>query len=104
MNTKNSYGFQQPVELCKQTHQEITQTMSAEFRMKGKSFPPKRLKEANAALDSQSYAFCPRFTKDEISQQSADQLPRSHLNPVEFDGIRMQAELWNPEPEQEDRS
>lgn len=29
---------------------------------------------------------------DEISQQSADQLPKFQINPVEFDGIKMQAD------------
>lgn len=29
---------------------------------------------------------------DEMSQQSADQLPKVQVNPVEFDGIKMQAD------------
>lgn len=58
--------------------------------------------DAKTAFDSQAYAYYPRLTEDKISQQSADQLPWSHINPVEFDGIRIQAELWNPKPEQEE--
>lgn len=38
-----------------------------------------------------------------FGQQSADQLPWFQINPVEFDGIRMQAELWNPELEPEEQ-
>jgi hypothetical protein len=36
-----------------------------------------------------------------FSQQSADQLPRSHFNSVEFDGFRIDTEVRNPELEQE---
>ncbi|GEM_PF-1210539 len=86
------------------TQKQIPQTMSAESGVNGNTFPPKHLKEAKDAIDSQVYTYYTRLTEDEISQQSADQLPRSHINPVEFDGIRMQVELWNPEPEAEDRS
>lgn len=64
MNQENHYGFQQLVDLCKQTHhemqQQILQALSAVSRM------------------------------DDISQRSADQVSKSHINPVEFDGIRMQ--------------
>jgi len=96
MNAGNNYGFSaRSLEQCRKFYmmqKQITQTMSAESGMDGET-----------ALDSQAYAYYPRLTEDEISQQSADQLPRSHINPVEFDGIRIQAELCNPEPEQEDR-
>ncbi|MCC4771142.1 hypothetical protein FXV91_13500 [Methanosarcina sp. DH2] len=43
---------------------------------------------------------CPEFR---FSQQSTDQLPESPINPVEFDGFKMQTELCNLEPEQEER-
>jgi hypothetical protein len=68
---------------------QIPQTMSAESGISGDTFPPKRLKEAKVALNSQAYAYYFRLTEDEISQQSADQLPWIHINPVEFDGVRM---------------
>lgn len=78
--------------------------MSAQSGVDDDTFPQTRLEEVKAVLDSQACSYYPRLAEDEISQQSADQLPRSHINSVEFDGIRMQAELWNPEPEQGDRS
>jgi hypothetical protein len=80
----------------------IPQTMSAKSGMNEDTFPPKRLNEAKTDLDSQACTYYPGLTEDEIGQQSADQLTRSHINPVEFDGIRMQAELWNLEPEKEE--
>ena len=107
MNAGNYDGFlARLLEQCFKFYmmqKQIPQTMSAESGMDGDTFPPKRLKEAKTALDSQAYAYYPGLTEDDISQHSADQLPRSHINSVEFDGIRMQAELCNPEPEQEDR-
>jgi hypothetical protein len=104
MNARNSYGFQQLVELCKQTHQEIPQTMSAESEVKVDYFPSNNLKEAKDGLDLQACAYHPSLTEDEISQQSADQLLRFHINPVEFDGIRMQADMWDSKPGPEDKS
>lgn len=98
MNAGENYGFQQPVELCKQTHQEITQTMYAEFRMKSSNFQTNLLKEVKSTHDFQAYAY-PRLTENEISQQSADQLLRSRFNPVEFDGFRMRADLFSTEQE-----
>lgn len=56
--------------------------------------------DAKTAFDSQTYAYYPRLTEDKISQQSADQLPMSHINPVEFDGFRMKTKLWSPEQEE----
>jgi hypothetical protein len=104
MNARKSYGFQQLVELCKQTHQEIPQTTFAKSGVDCNNFLPRGLKKAKPAFYSQACAYYPKLTENEISQQSADQLPRSHIKPVEFDGIRIQAELRSPEPEQEDRS
>lgn len=108
MNAGNNYGFSaRSLEQCRNfylTQKQIKQRMSAESGVNGNNFPQTRLKEAKTALDYQAYAYYPRLTKFEISQQSADQLPRSHINLVEFDGIRIQAELWNSKPEQEERS
>lgn len=73
----------------------ITQTLSAESGVKNYAFPQMRFKESKAAFDSQAYAYYPELTEDKISHQSADQLPWFHINPVEFYGIRIQAELWN---------
>lgn len=55
------------------------------------------------ASGSQACAYYSKLTEGEISQQSSDQFPWFRINPVEFDGIRMQAELWNPESEQEEQ-
>jgi len=38
---------------------QIPQTMPAESEMDGNTFPPNRLKEAKAALDSQAYVTTP---------------------------------------------
>jgi hypothetical protein len=81
----------------------ITQTLSAESGAKNYTYPQTHLKEFNSTFDSQACAYYPKLTEGEISQQSADQLPRSHINSVEFDRFRMQAELWNPELEQEEQ-
>lgn len=75
--------------------------MSAESGMGSETFPAKHLKEPEAIFCSQAYAYYPKLTEDEISQQSADHLPWFHINPVEFDGIRIQAEMVNPKLEQE---
>jgi hypothetical protein len=104
MNAKNSYGFQQLVELCKQTHQEIPQTMSAKFGMNKSNFSTNFLKEAKYIPDFHAYAYYPKLTWDVISQQSADQLLGSCINPVEFDGVRMKTDLFSLEQEQEDKS
>ena len=108
MNAGNNYGFSaRSLEQCRNfylTQKQISQTISAESGVNGNTSLSKRFKEDKAALDSQVYAYYPRLTEYEISQQSADQLPRSHINLVEFDGIRMQAELWDSKPEQEERS
>ena len=108
MNAGNNYGFSaRSLEQYRKfyiTQKQIPQKMSAESGVNGDTFPPKSLKEAKTALDSQTYAYYPGLTEDKISQPSTDQLPCFHINPVEFDGIRMQAELWDPNPEQEDRS
>ena len=83
MNARNNYGFQQPAELCKQTHQEIPQTMSAKCRVDGNNysndFLPRCLKKAKSAFDSQACACRSRLTEDEIGQQSADQFPWVHI-------------------------
>lgn len=81
----------------------IPQTMSAESGAKNDTFPQTDLNELKSALDSQICTYYPKITEGEISQQSADQLPRFHINPVEFDGIRMQADLWNPKLEKEEQ-
>jgi hypothetical protein len=81
----------------------ISQIMPAESGAKNDTFPQTNLNELKSALDSQICTYYPKITEGEISQQSADQLPRFHINPVEFDGIRMQAELWNPESKQEEQ-
>lgn len=81
---------------------KIPQTMSAESGMNNCTFSQTYLKEPRAALDSQVCAYC-SSTTDKISQQSADQLLWFHINPVEFDGIRIQAELWNLKPEKEEQ-
>ena len=108
MNAGNNYGFSaRSFEQCRKfylTQKQISHALSAESEVKGNNFLPKRLKETKSALDSQVYAYYSRLTRGEISQQSADQLPRSHINLVEFDGIRIQAELWDSKPEQEERS
>lgn len=107
MSARNNYGFSaQPLEQGYRfytTQKQIPQTSSAESGIGSETFPPKRLNESKAAFDSQAYAYYPRLTEDKISQQSADQLSISHINPVEFDGFKMQTELCNLEPEQEER-
>jgi hypothetical protein len=75
----------------------ITQTLSAESGAKNYTYPQTSLKEFNSTFDSQACAYYPKLTEGEIGQQSADQLLWFHINPVEFDKIRMQAELWNHE-------
>jgi hypothetical protein len=82
---------------------KISQTLSAESEVNNYSFPQTRLKESKAALDSQACSYCSMLVEDEISQQSADQLPRFHINPVEFDGFRIKEDLWNPESEKEEQ-
>lgn len=77
--------------------------MSAESGTKKNIFPHTHLKESRAALGSQSCAYYPKLTEGEISQQSADQLLWFQINPVEFDGFRMQAELGNPESKPEEQ-
>jgi hypothetical protein len=84
------------------THKQIPQTLSAEFGAKIDTFPQMSLKEFKSVLDPQDCAYYPKITEDEISQQSADQLLWFHINPVEFDGFRIQSELWNPESEPEE--
>jgi hypothetical protein len=79
----------------------ISQTMSAESGAKNDTFPQTDLNELKSALDSQICTYYPKVTEGEISQQSADQFPRFHINPVEFDGIRIQAGLRNPKLEKE---
>jgi len=59
------------------------------------------MNKTETASGSQAFSSYPRLTEDEISQQSADQLLWFHINPVEFDGIRIQAKLWNLEPKKE---
>lgn len=83
---------------------KIPQTLSAKCGEKNDIFPQIHLKESKVTLDSQTCVYYPKLTEGEISQQSADQFPRSHINSVEFDGIKIQAELWNPEPEKEEKS
>lgn len=75
--------------------------MSAESEVKKDTFPQMHLKESKAAFDSQACTYY-SSTNDKISQQSADQLLWFHIKPVEFDGIRMQAEMWNPDSELEE--
>jgi len=107
MNAGNNYVFSaRSLEQCRNFYlmqKQISQTISAESGVNGNTSLSKRFKEDKAALDPQAYAYYPRLTEYEISQQSADQLPRSHISRVEFDGIRMQAELWYSKPEQEER-
>jgi hypothetical protein len=81
----------------------IPQTMSAESGAKNDTFPQMDLNELKSALDSQICIYYPKITEGEISQQSADQFPWLHINPVEFDGIRIQADLWNPILEKEEQ-
>lgn len=81
----------------------ILQIISAESGAKNDIFPQTNLNELKSALNSQICTYYPKITKGEISQQSADPLLWLHINPVEFDGIRKQAELWNPELEKEER-
>lgn len=76
----------------------IPQTMSTKFGVKGKNIPQIQLKEVKATCDSRTYVYYLKLIKDEISEQFVDQLPKSYINPVGFDGIRIQAEIWNPEP------
>lgn len=61
------------------------------------------MSKTETASGSQACAYYPKLTEGEISQQSADQLLGSHINPVEFDGFRMQAELGNPESKPEEQ-
>ncbi len=92
MNTRNNYGFQQLIELCKQTHHVNPHTKCVEGTNRS-DFLPNFLKEAKSTPDFQAYAYYLRFTGDKISHQSTDQFPKSYINPVEFDGTRMQAEF-----------
>jgi len=78
---------------------KIPQTMSAKSGVKGKNIPQTRPKEVKIALDSQAYNYYLELAENEIDQQSADHFLEPHINPMEFDGIRIQAEMWNPEPE-----
>lgn len=61
------------------------------------------MNKTETASGSQAFSSYPRLTEGEISQQSADQLSRFHINPVEFDGIKTQAELFYSELEQEEQ-
>ena len=80
----------------------IPQTMSAKSEVKKDTFPQTSFKGFKSALDFQACAYYPKLTEGEISQQSADQLLWFYIKPVEFDGFRMQAEMWNPESELEE--
>jgi hypothetical protein len=102
MNAGIRYGFQQLFEICNRTRHEITQTMSAEFGMNRSTFLLYILNEDNSTPHFRIYEYCPRLTEDEISQQSADQFPRSCFKPVEFDGFRMQAEFLDSKLEREE--
>jgi len=102
MNARDNYGFQQLVEFCKQVHQEIAQTMSAELEMNRSNFLLNFLTKNNSIPCFQAYNYCSRLTGDEISQKSVNQFPRSCFKPIEFDVFRMQAEFLDSKLERED--
>lgn len=67
--------------------------MSAESDVKNCTFSQTHYKEVKSVFCSQVCIYCSILVEGEISQQSADQLLWFRINPVEFDGIRMQAGL-----------
>ncbi len=82
----------------------ILQIMSAESGAKNDTFPQTDLNKLKSTLDSQICTYYTKITEGKISQQSADQLTRFHINPVEFDGFKMQVEIFNLESEQGEHS